>query len=51
MLLKLAPFLLAIGYALLMLRFSVWQTKRTLDARSKPLVDAEISALAARLAR
>ncbi|MEN9849987.1 MAG: hypothetical protein RL128_150 [Pseudomonadota bacterium] len=51
MLLKLAPLLLAIGYGLLMLRFSVWQTKRMLDAQSKPLVDAEISALAGRLAR
>ena len=46
MLLKLTPILLAIGYGLLMLRFSVWQTKRMLDSRSKPLVDAEISALA-----
>jgi metalloprotease len=51
MLLKLAPLLLAVGYALLMLRFSVWQTKRMLDAQSKPLVDAEINALAAKLAR
>ena len=48
--LKLAPFLLAIGYALLMLRFSVWQTKRMLDANSKPLQDAELNGLAARLA-
>lgn len=51
MLLKLAPFLLAIGYALLMLRFSVWQTRRMLDSQSKPLVDAEITGLAGRLAR
>ena len=50
MLLKLAPFLLAIGYALLMLRFSVWQTRRMLQANSRPLVDAEINALAKRLA-
>ena len=48
--LKLAPFLLAIGYALLMLRFSVWQTKRMLDANSKPLQDPELNGLAARLA-
>ncbi|TXI04500.1 MAG: M48 family metallopeptidase [Pseudorhodobacter sp.] len=48
--LKLLPFLLAIAYALLMLRFSVWQTRRMLDANSKPLQDAEISALAGRLA-
>lgn len=51
MILKLLPFLLAIGYALLMLRFSVWQTRRMLDSNSKPLVDAEISALADRLAQ
>ena len=50
MLLKLLPFLLAIGYALLMLRFSVWQTQRTLNANSRPLIDTEITGLAARLA-
>lgn len=49
--LKLAPLLLAIGYALLMLRFSVWQTKRMLDANSKPLQDTELSALADKLAK
>ena len=51
MVLKLLPFLLAIGYALMMLRFSVWQTRRTLGSKSRPLVDAEISALAGRLAQ
>jgi putative metalloprotease len=50
MLLKLAPLLLAIGYGLLMLRFSVWQTKKMLDQNSRPLIDAEISALADRMA-
>ncbi len=50
MVLKLLPFLLAIGYALLMLRFSVWQTQRLLNANSKPLLDTEITQLAARLA-
>lgn len=50
MILKLAPLLLAIGYAILMLRFSAWQTRRMLDANSRPLVDAEINALAARMA-
>lgn len=50
-LVKLLPLLLAVGYALLMLRFSVWQTRRMLDAQSKPLVDAEITGLAKRLAR
>jgi len=51
MVLKLLPFLLAIGYALLMLRFSVWQTQRMLNANSRPLLDAEITRLAARLAQ
>lgn len=51
MILKLLPFLLAIGYALLMLRFSVWQTQRMLNSNSKPLLDAEITDLAARLAQ
>lgn len=50
MVLKLLPLLLAIGYALLMLRFSVWQTRRTLDANSRPLQDAGLNALAARMA-
>ncbi len=50
MVLKLLPFLLAIGYALLMLRFSVWQTQRLLNSNSKPLLDTEITQLAARLA-
>lgn len=49
-LVKFLPLLLAVGYALLMLRFSVWQTKRMLDSQSKPLVDTEITALAAKLA-
>lgn len=51
MLLKLAPFLLAIAYALLMLRFSVWRTRKMLDARSVPLRDAEMAALTHRLAQ
>lgn len=50
MLLKLAPILLAIGYALMMLRFSVWRTKQTLDAKSRPLVDADVTQLADQLA-
>jgi metalloprotease len=48
--LKLTPILLAVLYAFLMMRFSVWQTKRTLDAQSRPLDDPEIGALAARMA-
>lgn len=50
MLLKLAPVLLAILYALLMYRFSVWRTGRMLDAQSHPLTEPEISRLADRLA-
>jgi metalloprotease len=48
--LKLTPILLAVLYAFLMLRFSVWRTKKTLDEKSHPLNDAEIAALAARMA-
>ncbi|HEX9858198.1 MAG TPA: M48 family metallopeptidase [Paracoccaceae bacterium] len=48
--LKLAPVLLAIAYALLMYRFSVWRTGRMLDAQSHPLTEPEISRLADRLA-
>lgn len=47
---KLVPLLLAVGYAVLMLRFSVWRTKKMLDAKSGPLTDPEITALAARMA-
>ena len=50
MLLKLTPLLLAIGYALLMLRFSVWQTKRMLDANSKPLTGDPLNQVAERMA-
>jgi metalloprotease len=48
--LKLTPILLAVLYAFLMMRFSVWRTKRMLDEKSQPLADPEITALAARLA-
>lgn len=48
--LKLTPILLAVLYAFLMMRFSVWRTKRMLDEKSRPLADTEITALAARLA-
>lgn len=50
MLLRLAPFLLAIGYALLMLRFSVWRTRRMLDDNSRPLEGDSLNARAAQLA-
>lgn len=46
----LLPVLLAVGYAFLMLRFSVWRTKRMLDERSKPLTDPEVTELADRMA-
>jgi len=48
--LKLTPLLLAIAYAFLMLRFSMWRTKKTLDAQSRPLTDPSITRLADRMA-
>ena len=47
--LKLVPILLAVFYAFLMMRFSVWRTKRMLDEKSRPLDDPEIAGLAAQL--
>lgn len=47
---KFLPLLLAVGYAVLMLRFSVWRTKRMLDAQSQPLTDPSILRLADRMA-
>jgi putative metalloprotease len=43
--LKLSPFLLAIGYALVMYLFSSWRTKRELDARSTELADPKLKKL------
>lgn len=51
MILKLAPVLLAIAYALLMYHFSAWRTARMLDAQSRPLTEPDLLALSARLAR
>jgi metalloprotease len=34
--LKFLPLVLAVAYAVLMLRFSVWRTKQMLDAKSQP---------------
>jgi putative metalloprotease len=48
--LKLTPLLLAIVYAFLMLRFSMWRTKQTLDTQSRPLTDPSITRLADRMA-
>ncbi|MBN2630401.1 MAG: M48 family metallopeptidase [Rhodobacteraceae bacterium] len=47
---KFLPILLAVGYALLMWRFSVWRTARVLDAQSKPLTDPAIIRLTDRMA-
>ena len=47
---KFLPFLLAIGYAVLMLRFSVWRTAKVLDSQSQPLTDPSITRLAERMA-
>lgn len=47
---KFLPLLLAVGYAVLMLRFSMWRTKRMLDAQSKPLTDPSITRLADQMA-
>lgn len=47
---KLLPVILAIGYALLMYRFSVWRTGKMLDQKSRPLAAPEITALAKRMA-
>ncbi|MGP3696303.1 M48 family metallopeptidase [Rhodobacter sp. NSM] len=49
--LKLTPLLLAIAYGFLMYQFSVWRTKRMLDAQSRPLDEPEILALARRMAQ
>ena len=46
----LIPTLLAIGYALMMYRFSVWRTAKMLDAQSRPLTDPAITRLADRMA-
>jgi hypothetical protein len=43
--LKFTPILLAILYALAMYRFSVWRTKRELDARSTELADPLLKVL------
>jgi metalloprotease len=48
--LKFTPILLAILYALAMYRFSVWRTKRELDARSTELADPMLKVLTDRMA-
>jgi putative metalloprotease len=49
--LKFAPILLAIAYALLMYRFSVWRSAKELDARSHPLRDAGLEPVMRRMAK
>ena len=49
--LKVAPILLALLYALAMYRFSVWRTKRELDEKSAELADPRLKAMTDRLAR
>ncbi len=47
---RLLPLLLVVLYAFLMMRFSVWRTRRMLDERSVPLTDPSITRLADRMA-
>jgi len=49
--LRLAPILLAILYALVYWHFSAWRTRKELDTRATPLNDARLNALAQRMAR
>ncbi|MDO9581826.1 MAG: M48 family metallopeptidase [Desulfomicrobium sp.] len=48
---KFLPVILAIAYALLMWRFSVWRTAKMLDQQSQPLTDPAITRLADRMAQ
>lgn len=48
--LKFTPILLAVLYGLVMYRFSVWRTKRELDAKSTELADPKLKTLTDRMA-
>ncbi|AXT25784.1 peptidase M48 [Ruegeria sp. AD91A] len=48
--LRLTPILLAIGYAIVMYRISVWRTHRELDAKSTELADPALKRMTDRLA-
>ncbi len=48
--LKFTPILLAIVYALVMYKFSVWRTKAELDAKSSELADPELKRLTDQMA-
>jgi len=47
---KFTPILLALLYGLVMYRFSVWRTKRTLDSQSTELADPVLKSLMDRMA-
>ena len=47
---KFLPILFVVLYAFLMMRFSVWRTRRMLDEQSVPLTDPSITRLADRMA-
>jgi putative metalloprotease len=47
---KVLPLLLVVVYAFMMLRFSVWRTRKMLDQNSQPLTDPSITRLADRMA-
>ncbi|HBM57632.1 M48 family metalloprotease [Salipiger marinus] len=49
--LRFAPILLAILYAVVAYHFSAWRTKRELDARSTELADPKLKALTDRMAK
>ncbi len=49
--LKFTPILLAVLYGLVMYRFSVWRTKRELDAKSTELADPHLKQLTDRMAQ
>jgi metalloprotease len=51
LILKLAPVLLAVAYALIIYRFSVWRTTKMLDAQSKPLTDPDLLAMTTQMAQ
>lgn len=47
----LIPLLIAVVYALLMMQFSVWRTRKVLDEKSVPLRDPHLARLADRMAQ
>lgn len=46
----LLPLILVVGYAIMMMRFSVWRTRKMLEQNSRPLTDPSITRLADRMA-